>query len=107
MVKLQIKNQSNEITCNMMFHTEADANAFALANVKAGETFEILDDVVLQPSQEILDSARAKMYLRETDFVVIKIMEASIEGNQAQVNALKAQYAAVLAKRISERAKVI
>lgn len=58
----------------------------------------------LQAEQESRDALK---YLAETDYVVLKILEEDIAGNQAQVNALKAQYADVLTNRGLARPKVI
>lgn len=50
--------------------------------------------------------SEAKAYLRETDYIVLKIAEATAEGDAEQVAALQAEYAEQLAARKQARVKV-
>lgn len=50
--------------------------------------------------------SEAKAYLRETDYIVLKIAEATAEGDAEQVAALQAEYAEQLSKRKQARAAV-
>ena len=50
--------------------------------------------------------SEAKAYLRETDYIVLKIAEAAAEGDTAEVAALQAEYAEQLAKRKQARETV-
>lgn len=50
--------------------------------------------------------AKAKAYLQETDYIVMKIAEAQSEGDAEQVSALRAEYAVQLEKRKEARAAV-
>ena len=48
----------------------------------------------------------AKAYLRDTDYIVLKIAEAQAEGDAEQVAALQAEYAEQLSKRKQARVTV-
>ena len=50
--------------------------------------------------------SEAKAYLRETDYIVLKIAEAQAEGDAEQVAALQAEYAEQLSKRKQARETV-
>lgn len=50
--------------------------------------------------------SEAKAYLRETDYIVLKIAEATAEGDAEQVAALQAEYAEQLAARKQARVTV-
>lgn len=50
--------------------------------------------------------SEAKAYLRETDYIVLKIAEAQAEGDAEQVAALQAEYAEQLAARKQARVTV-
>lgn len=50
--------------------------------------------------------SEAKAYLRETDYIVLKIAEATAEGDAAGVAALKEEYAEQLAARKQARVTV-
>lgn len=50
--------------------------------------------------------SEAKLYLRETDYIVLKIAEAVAEGDASEVSALQAEYAEQLSKRKQARAAV-
>ena len=50
--------------------------------------------------------AKAKAYLQETDYIVLKIAEATAEGDAAGVAALQEEYAVQLEKRKEARAAV-
>ena len=50
--------------------------------------------------------SEAKAYLRETDYIVLKIAEATAEGDAEQVAALQAEYAEQLAARKQARETV-
>ena len=50
--------------------------------------------------------SEAKLYLRETDYIVLKIAEAVAEGDALEVTALQAEYAEQLSKRKQARAAV-
>ena len=50
--------------------------------------------------------SEAKAYLRETDYIVLKIAEAQAEGDAEQVAALQAEYAEQLTKRKQARVTV-
>ena len=50
--------------------------------------------------------SEAKAYLRETDYIVLKIAEAQAEGNTEAVTALRTEYAEQLEKRKQARETV-
>lgn len=58
---------------------------------------------VIAANQKI---SEAKAYLRETDYIVLKIAEATAEGDAAGVAALQEEYAVQLAARKQARAAV-
>lgn len=58
---------------------------------------------VIAANQKI---SEAKAYLRETDYIVLKIAEATAEGDAAGVAALQAEYAVQLAARKQARVTV-
>ena len=50
--------------------------------------------------------SEAKAYLAETDYIVLKIAEAQVEGDTAEVAALQAEYAEQIAARKQARVTV-
>ena len=50
--------------------------------------------------------SEAKLYLRETDYIVLKIAEAVAEGDTSEVAVLQAEYAEQLSKRKQARVTV-
>jgi len=48
-------------------------------------------------------SNEAKIYLNQTDWVVVKISEISLTGTQEDVDALKVKYANILSERAAKR----
>lgn len=87
----------------------------AIQSVAAQEEWDETEDIyVYIPYTENELSAmsankkisEAKAYLRETDYIVLKIAEAQAEGDAEQVAALQAEYAEQLSKRKQARAAV-
>lgn len=91
------------------------AEIFPTQAVPAKEAYDEYEDIyVYIPYTENELSAmsankkisEAKAYLRETDYIVLKIAEATAEGDALRVAALQAEYAEQLSKRKQARAAV-
>lgn len=62
-----------------------------------------------QKPQELINQekiAEYQKYLTDTDYVVIKISEAMINGNQQQIDELKSKYADVITNRDNKRKQI-
>lgn len=91
------------------------AEIFPTQAVPAKEAYDEYEDiyVYIPYTEEELaaieyrsEIAKAKAYLQETDYIVMKIAEAQSEGDAEQVSALRAEYAVQLEKRKEARAAV-
>lgn len=91
------------------------AEIFPTQAVPAKEAYDEYEDIyVYIPYTEAelaaieyrSEIAKAKAYLQETDYIVMKIAEAQSEGDAEQVSALRAEYAVQLEKRKEARAAV-
>ena len=63
-----------------------------------------MTDLLTQEERKKLQIQIQKNYLASTDYIVIKIYEALIKGND--IEPLKAEYATELARRDEARAKI-
>lgn len=87
----------------------------AIQSVAAQEEWDEYEDIYVyipySESELVVIAAKkaiseAKLYLRETDYIVLKIAEAVAEGDASEVTALQAEYAEQLSKRKQARAAV-
>ena len=87
----------------------------AIQSVAAREAWDEYEDIYVyipySESELVVITAKkaiseAKLYLRETDYIVLKIAEAQSENDTEAVAALRAEYAEQLSKRKQARAAV-
>ena len=87
----------------------------AIQSVAAREAWDEYEDIYVyipySESELVVIAAKkaiseAKLYLRETDYIVLKIAEATAEGDAEQVAALQEEYAEQLAARKQARVTV-